>query len=121
MSITTQDALTRIIEHREIFHDEMLDLMRRIMGGEMSPVLISAIMIGLRVKKETIGEITAAAQVMRELATKVNVKDPQNLVDVVGTGGEGAHTLNISTPPPVVTAAPRARGAKDGGGAVSPH
>ena len=75
MAISPQEALARIIDHREIFHDEMLDLMRKIMGGEMSPVLISAIITGLRVKKETIGEITAAAQVMRELATKVVVAD----------------------------------------------
>ena len=117
--ITPQEALTRVIEHREIFHDEMLDLMRQIMSGQMSPVLISAIMIGLRVKKETIGEVTAAAQVMRELATKVNVKDPQNLVDVVGTGGDGSHTFNISTATTFVTAAAGARVAKHGGRAVS--
>src|SRR5258706_12958280 len=95
--MNSQEALTRLIEHREIFHDEMLALMRQIMGGEMSPVLIAALTVGLRVKKETIGEITAAAQVMRELATKVEVRDPHNLVDVVGTGGDGAHSFNIST------------------------
>ena len=117
--ITPQEALTRVIEHREIFHDEMLDLMRQIMSGQMSPVLISAITIGLRVKKETIGEITAAAQVMRELATKVSVRDPQNLVDVVGTGGDGAHTFNISTATTFITAAAGARVAKHGGRAVS--
>jgi anthranilate phosphoribosyltransferase len=119
MSITTQEALTRCIEHREIFHDEMLDLMRQIMSGEMSPVLIAAITIGLRVKKETIGEITAAAQVMRELATKVMVKDPENLVDVVGTGGDSAHTFNISTAASFVCAAAGARVAKHMGRAVS--
>jgi anthranilate phosphoribosyltransferase len=119
MSITTQEALTRCIEHREIFHDEMLDLMRQIMSGEMSPVLIAAITIGLRVKKETIGEITAAAQVMRELATKVVVKDPENLVDVVGTGGDSAHTFNISTAASFVCAAAGARVAKHMGRAVS--
>ena len=119
MSITPQEALSRIIEHREIFHDEMLELMRAIMGGEMSPVLISALAIGLRVKKETIGEITAAAQVMRELSTKVTVKDPVNLVDIVGTGGDGAHTFNISTAASFVCAAAGARVAKHGGRAVS--
>jgi anthranilate phosphoribosyltransferase len=119
MSMTTQEALTRCIEHREIFHDEMLDLMRQIMSGEMSPVLIAAITIGLRVKKETIGEITAAAQVMRELATKVVVKDPENLVDVVGTGGDSAHTFNISTAATFVCAAAGARVAKHMGRAVS--
>lgn len=119
MSITDLEALTRTIEHREIFHDEMLDLMRRIMRGEMSPVMMAAIIIGLRVKKETIGEITAAAQVMRELATKVTVKDPANLVDVVGTGGDGAHTFNISTAAAFVCAAAGARVAKHGNRAVS--
>jgi anthranilate phosphoribosyltransferase len=114
-----QEALTRIIEHREIFHDEMLSLMRQIMGGEMSPVLISAIITGLRVKKETIGEITAAAQVMRELATRVDVADNRHLVDIVGTGGDGAHTFNISTAAAFVAAAAGARVAKHGGRSVS--
>ncbi len=117
--ITPQEALTRVIEHRELFHDEMLVIMRQIMSGQMSPVLMSAIIIGLRVKKETIGEITAAAQVMRELATKVNVKDPHNLVDIVGTGGDGAHTFNISTASMFVAAAAGARVAKHGARAVS--
>ncbi len=114
-----QEALTRIIEHREIFHDEMLSLMRQIMGGEMSPVLIAAIITGLRVKKETIGEITAAAQVMRELATRVEVADTRHLVDIVGTGGDGAHTFNISTAAAFVAAAAGARVAKHGGRSVS--
>ena len=119
MSITAQEALTRTIEHREIFHDEMLDLMRQIMSGQISPVMIAAIIIGLRVKKETIGEITAAAQVMRELATKVAVKDPDNLVDIVGTGGDGAQTFNISTASMFVCAAAGVRVAKHGNRAVS--
>ena len=119
MSMTPQEALQRAIEHREIFHDEMLDLMRQIMSGQMSPVMIAAITIALRVKKETIGEITAAAQVMRELATKVEVKDAHNLVDVVGTGGDGARTFNISTAAIFVAAAAGARVAKHGGRAVS--
>ena len=119
MSITAQEALTRTIEHREIFHDEMLDLMRQIMSGQMSPVMIAAIIIGLRVKKETIGEITAAAKVMRELATRVTVKDPDNLVDIVGTGGDGAHTFNISTAAMFVCAAAGGRVAKHGNRAVS--
>ncbi len=119
MSFTAQEALTRTIEHREIFHDEMLDLMRQIMSGQMSPVMIAAIIVGLRVKKETVGEITAAAQVMRELATKVTVKDPDNLVDIVGTGGDGAHTFNISTASMFVCAAAGGRVAKHGNRAVS--
>jgi anthranilate phosphoribosyltransferase len=119
MSITVQEALTRTIEHREIFHDEMLDLMRQIMSGQVSPVMISAIIVGLRVKKETIGEITAAAQVMRELATKVAVKDTDRLVDIVGTGGDGASTFNISTAAMFVCAAAGVRVAKHGNRAVS--
>src|SRR5256884_2243993 len=119
MSITVQEALTRTIEHREIFHDEMLDLMRQIMSGQISPVMIAAIIVGLRVKKETIGEITAAAQVVRELATRVTVKDPDNLVDIVGTGGDGAHTFNISTASMFVCAAAGGRVAKHGNRAVS--
>ena len=114
-----QDALARVIEHREIFHDEMISLMRQIMGGEVSPVLIAAIITGLRVKKETIGEIAAAAQVMRELSTKVEVKDVSHLVDTCGTGGDGAHTFNISTTAMFVAAAAGARVAKHGGRSVS--
>jgi len=98
MSITPQEALQRTIEHREIFYDEMLALIRQIMAGEISPVMTAAILTGLRVKKETIGEITAAATVMRELSTKVHVPPPhEHFVDIVGTGGDGAHTFNIST------------------------
>lgn len=114
-----QDALARVIEHREIFHDEMVSLMRQIMGGEVSPVMIAAIVIGLRVKKETIGEIAAAAQVMRELSTKVRVSDAAHLVDTCGTGGDGAHTFNISTAAMFVAAAAGARVAKHGGRSVS--
>jgi len=119
MSITNSDALTRVIEHREIFHDEMLALMRRIMSGEMSPVMIAALSIGLRVKKETIGEIAAAAQVMREFATPVVVPDKTHLVDLCGTGGDAAHTFNISTASVFVAAAAGARVAKHGGRSVS--
>ncbi len=119
MTITAQEALQRTIEHREIFHDEMLDLMRSIMSGQMSPVMIAAIMVGLRVKKETIGEIAAAAQVMREFATKVTVTDTRHLVDVVGTGGDSSHTFNISTAATFVCAAAGAKVAKHGNRAVS--
>lgn len=117
--ITPQEALQRTIEHREIFHDEMLHLMRMIMGGEMSPVMMAALITGLRVKKETIGEITAAAQVMREFSTKVNVADKTHLVDIVGTGGDGSHTFNISTCSMFVAAAAGARVSKHGGRSVS--
>ena len=117
--MTPQEALVRVIEHREIFHDEMLDLMRQIMSGEMSPVMMAAIIVGLRVKKETIGEIAAAAQVMRELSTKVRVADDAHLVDTCGTGGDSAGTFNISTAAAFVAAAAGARVAKHGGRAVS--
>jgi anthranilate phosphoribosyltransferase len=119
MAITLQDALQRTIEHREIFHDEMLSLMRRIMSGEVSPVMIAALTVGLRVKKETIGEIAAAAQVMREFATKVDVADTANLLDIVGTGGDASHTFNISTASMFVAAAAGARVAKHGNRSVS--
>ena len=117
--ITPQEALQRTIEHREIFHDEMLHLMRQIMRGEVSPVMVAAIVTGLRVKKETIGEISAAAQVMREFCTPVQVPDRTHLVDVVGTGGDGAHTFNISTCSMFVAAAAGARVAKHGNRSIS--
>ena len=117
--MTPQEALARVIEHREIFREEMLSLMRAIMSGEVSPVLISAIITGLRVKKETIGEIAAAAEVMREFATKVTVKDANSVIDIVGTGGDGAHTFNISTAATFVCAAAGARVAKHGNRSVS--
>ena len=118
-AITPQEALQRVIEHREIFHDEMLHIMRLIMGGEMSPVLMAAFISALRVKKETIGEITAAAQVMREFSTKVQVADTQHMVDIVGTGGDGSHTFNISTCSMFVVAAAGAKVSKHGGRSVS--
>ncbi len=117
--ITPQEALTRTIEHREIFHDEMLHVVRLIMGGELSPVMMAALITGLRVKKETIGEITAAAQVMREFSTKVHVADKTHLVDIVGTGGDGSHTFNISTCAMFVAAAAGAKVSKHGNRGVS--
>jgi anthranilate phosphoribosyltransferase len=117
--MSPQDALNRLIEHREIFHEEMLALMRAIMSGEVSPILIGAILIGLRVKKETIGEIAAAAKVMREFATRVPVDDETHLIDTCGTGGDAAHTFNISTAAMFVAAAAGARIAKHGGRSVS--
>jgi anthranilate phosphoribosyltransferase len=117
--ITPQEALQRTIEHREIFHDEMLHLMRQIMSGEMSPVMMAALITGLRVKKETIGEISAAAEVMREFSTKVEIADKTHLVDIVGTGGDGSHTFNISTCSMFVAAAAGAKVSKHGGRSVS--
>ena len=119
MTITPTQAIQRTIEHREIFHDEMLHLMRMIMTGEMSPLMSAAFLTGLRVKKETIGEITAAAEVMREFSTKVHVQDRTHLVDIVGTGGDGSHTFNISTCAMFVAAAAGARVSKHGNRSVS--
>jgi anthranilate phosphoribosyltransferase len=119
LAITPQEALQRVIEHREIFHDEMLHIMRLIMSGEMSPVLMAALITALRVKKETIGEITAAAQVMREFSTKVEVTDRTHMVDIVGTGGDGSHTFNISTCSMFVVAAAGGKVSKHGGRSVS--
>ncbi|KFN43223.1 anthranilate phosphoribosyltransferase [Arenimonas oryziterrae] len=119
MPITPQEALQRVIVHREIFVDEMVDLMRQIMSGDVSPVMTAAILTGLRVKKETIGEIAGAAQVMREFCARVEVPDNRNFVDIVGTGGDGAHTFNISTTAMFVCAAAGAKVAKHGNRSVS--
>jgi anthranilate phosphoribosyltransferase len=117
--ITVAEAIQRTVEHREVFHDEMLHIMRQIMRGELTPAQIAGFIVGLRVKKESIGEIAAAAQVMRELATHVEVKDDRHLVDTCGTGGDGAHTFNVSTCAAFVAAAAGARVAKHMGRSVS--
>lgn len=117
--MTPQEALQRTIEHREIFFDEMLDLMRQIMRGEITPLMSAAILTGLRVKKETVGEISAAAQVMREMSTRIEVPDGANFVDIVGTGGDGSNTFNISTTSMFVAAAAGAKVAKHGNRGVS--
>jgi anthranilate phosphoribosyltransferase len=119
MQLSMSEAVQRTVEHREIFRDEMLSLMRRIMSGEATPVMIAALLVGLRVKKETVGEIAAAAQVMREFATRVPVPDPGTLLDIVGTGGDGSHTFNISTAAMFVAAGAGARVAKHGNRSVS--
>jgi anthranilate phosphoribosyltransferase len=129
--ITPQQALQRTIEHREIFHDEMVDLMGQIMRGEVTPAMVAAILTGLRVKKETVGEIAAAASVLREMVARVPypgqgaagnataVSADKHLVDIVGTGGDGANTFNISTASMFVVAAAGARVAKHGNRSVS--
>ncbi|HOU65561.1 MAG TPA: anthranilate phosphoribosyltransferase [Thermomonas sp.] len=119
MTFTPQHALQRAIEHREIFFDEMVELMRQVMRGEVSPAMTAAILTGLRVKKETVGEIAAAATVLREFARPVDVADRTGLVDIVGTGGDGAHTFNISTASMFVVAAAGAKVAKHGNRSVS--
>jgi len=117
--ITPNEALARCIDHREIFHDEMLHLMRLLMRGEMSPQIASALLMGLRVKKETVGEIAAAAQVMREFATPVKTGIEDDLLDMCGTGGDGTHTFNISTTAMFVAAAAGVPIAKHGNRSAS--
>jgi anthranilate phosphoribosyltransferase len=117
--ITPQQALVRLIDQREIFYDEMLSLMRQIMSGEVSAAQIAGILVGLRVKKETIGEISAAAFVMREFSTKVPVTRREHLIDTCGTGGDGISTFNVSTASAFVASAAGARVAKHGGRSVS--
>ena len=119
VTITPREALQRTIEHREIFHDEMIALMRQIMRGEVSPLMTAAIITGLRVKKESVGEITGAARVMRELSAKVVAPAHPHMIDIVGTGGDGSSSFNISTASMFVVAAAGARVAKHGGRSVS--
>ena len=119
MKITISEAIQRTVEHREVFHDEMLHIMRQIMSGELTPAQIAGFIIGLRVKKETVGEIAAAAQVMREFATRVPVADAAAVMDIVGTGGDAAHTFNVSTAAAFVVAAAGGKVAKHGNRAVS--
>jgi anthranilate phosphoribosyltransferase len=114
-----QEAINRLSDKREIFFDEMVDLFRQVMEGKVTPVQLSAILMGLHVKTESVSEIAAAAQVMREFSTKVDAGDTTNLVDTCGTGGDKAHTFNISTAAAFVTAAAGARVAKHGGRSVS--
>ena len=117
--MTPQQALAQIIDSKSLDQAQMLDVMRQIMRGEVSPLLIAAFITALRVKKESIVEISAAAQVMREFATQVPVSDATELIDTCGTGGDGAHTFNISTAAMFVAAAGGAKVAKHGGRSVS--
>lgn len=119
MTITPTEALARCIEHREIFHDEMLHLMRMLMRGELTPQIASALIMGLRVKKETVGEITAAAEVMREFALPVPASNPNDLLDMCGTGGDGSNTFNISTAAMFVAASQGVKIAKHGNRSAS--
>jgi anthranilate phosphoribosyltransferase len=117
--MSPSEALQSCIEGRELSHDDMTAMMRHIMSGDIPPTLVAAFLVALRTKKETVGEIAAAAQVMREFATPVHIKDTRHLVDVVGTGGDGAHTFNISTAAKFVAAAAGAKIAKHGNRSVS--
>ena len=112
-------TLTQLIEGRDLPHQLMLDLMRHIMGGQLTPAQIAAVLTALRIKGESVSEIAAAAEVMRELSTKVMVRDDGHLIDTCGTGGDGAQTFNISTASALVAAAAGGRVAKHGGRSVS--
>ena len=114
-----KDLLTLIIERHDLPHDAMLAAMRALMGGEWTPAQIASFLIALRMKGESVTEIAAAAEVMRELSIKVPLAGVDHLVDTCGTGGDGAHTFNISTASAFVAAACGARVAKHGGRSVS--
>ncbi len=116
---TPLEAINRLCDKREIFYDEMVDLMRQVMEGKVAPVQLAAILMGLHVKTESVSEIAAAASVMREFSTKVDAAGVEHLVDTCGTGGDKAHTFNISTAAAFVAAAGGARVAKHGGRSVS--
>ena len=116
---TAQEAINRLCDKREIFYDEMVDLMRQVMEGKVSQVQLAAILMGLHVKTESVSEIAAAASVMREFSTRVDSSGLDHLVDTCGTGGDKAHTFNISTTAAFVAAAAGARVAKHGGRSVS--
>ena len=119
MAMTPSQTLQLLIDGKELPEAEMVQIMRAIMGGELPGPMVAALLVALRSKKETPTEIAAAATVMRDFATAVNVKDKTHLVDVVGTGGDGAHTFNISTASMFVASAAGAKIAKHGNRSVS--
>lgn len=114
-----KQVLNQLLQSQDLSHDQMLAVMQQVMAGELDPIQISAFLIALRMKGETIDEIAAAATVMRELSTKVNVSDTTHLVDTCGTGGDGIQTFNVSTVSAFVAAAAGAKVAKHGGRSVS--
>src|SRR5262249_731712 len=116
---TPHEAINRLCDKREIFYDEMVDLMRQVMEGKVSQVQLAAILMGLHVKTESVSEIAAAAAVMREFSTKVDVGGGEHLVDTCGTWGDKGHRFNIWTGSGFVGAAAGARVAKHGGRSVS--
>ncbi|SNR61729.1 anthranilate phosphoribosyltransferase [Methylobacillus rhizosphaerae] len=119
MSITAKAALQKLIDHVDFSHEEMLDVMQQIMGGTFTPIQIAGFLAGLRVKGETVVEIAAAAQVMRELSSKVEIADTRHLIDTCGTGGAPNKAFNVSTASAFVAAGAGARIAKHGGRAAS--
>jgi len=116
--VTLQEAIAAVIEKKDLSEKDMTSVMRTIMTGEATGAQIGGFLVGLRMKGETVDEITAAAKVMRELAAKVEVKG-DHLVDTCGTGGDGANTFNISTCCAMVAAAAGAQVAKHGNRSIS--
>jgi anthranilate phosphoribosyltransferase len=114
-----KEALNQLLSAQDLTHDQMLAVMQQVMGGELTTAQIAALLIALRLKGETVDEITAAATVMRQLSTKVNIQDNTYLVDTCGTGGDGIQTFNVSTVSAFVAAAAGAKVAKHGGRSVS--
>lgn len=117
--VVFKDVLQQLLNRQDLTHAQMLDIMRQVMQGELTPAQIAGLLIGLRMKGETVEEISAAAQVMRELSTKVEIRDTAHLVDTCGTGGDGIQTFNVSTVSAFVAAAAGAKVAKHGGRSVS--
>jgi anthranilate phosphoribosyltransferase len=117
--VAFKDVLQQLLNRQDLAHEQMLDIMRQVMQGALTPAQIAGLLIGLRMKGETVEEISAAAQVMRELSTKVDIKDTAHLVDTCGTGGDGIQTFNVSTVSAFVAAAAGAKVAKHGGRSVS--
>jgi anthranilate phosphoribosyltransferase len=111
--------LSKLIARTDLSREEMLDLMRAIMTGALTPAQTAGAVVALRCKGETVTELAAAATVMRELSTKVPLAGVDHLVDTCGTGGDGAHTFNVSTAAAFVAAAAGAKVAKHGGRSVS--
>ncbi|HEY9097418.1 MAG TPA: anthranilate phosphoribosyltransferase [Thiobacillus sp.] len=117
--IQYKDILSLLLDRHDLPRDLMLAAMRALMGGEYTPAQIAGLLVALRMKGETVTEVAAAAEVMRELSTKVPLAGVEHLVDTCGTGGDGARTFNISTAAAFVAAACGARVAKHGGRSVS--
>ena len=114
-----KQALEQVLTGNDLAYADMLAIMQQVMGGELTPAQIAGLVVALRVKGESVDEIAAAATVMRQLSTKVDIQDKAHLVDTCGTGGDGIQTFNVSTASAFVAAAAGAKVAKHGGRSVS--
>ena len=114
-----KQALEHVLAGQDLSHADMLTIMQQVMGGELTPAQIAGLVVALRVKGESVDEIAAAAAVMRQLSTKVDIQDKAHLIDTCGTGGDGIQTFNVSTASAFVAAAAGAKVAKHGGRSVS--